>query len=138
MFVWQVRARAALAAYAQEGGGALIGRAVDDAQRIEKENLPWGRMIATFIRACIALARRDRDTALALFTKTQDAALDLNMALVAAAATYRRGQLIGGNEGGKIVRSQSKWMIAQGIKNPERATAMLAPGIPSRESPLGR
>jgi hypothetical protein len=128
MFLWQVRARAALAAHVQKPNPSLVNRAADDAERLEKEDLPWGRMIATFIRACIALARREWDPALVLYTKTRRAALDSNMALVAATAAYRQGQLIGGEQGAALIRSNAEWMIAQGIKNPERATAMLAPG----------
>jgi hypothetical protein len=49
------------------------------------------------------------------------------MALYAAAARRRRGELIGGDEGQVLVEEIEAWMKEQRIKNPSRMTAMLAP-----------
>jgi hypothetical protein len=40
----------------------------------------------------------------------------------------RRGELLGGDEGHALLEQANLWMANQGIKNPLRITAMLAPG----------
>ena len=50
------------------------------------------------------------------------------MSLYAAAARRCRGLIIGGAEGATLVSEADAWMRNEGIRNPERMTAMLAPG----------
>ena len=50
------------------------------------------------------------------------------MALYAAAARRCRGVLLGGEEGRVLVEAADAWMRDERIRNPERMTAMLAPG----------
>ena len=50
------------------------------------------------------------------------------MALHAAASRRCRGLLLGGEEGRALVQSADAWMANERILNPERMTAMLAPG----------
>jgi hypothetical protein len=52
------------------------------------------------------------------------------MRLYAAAARRRLGRLIGGDAGKALLVEADTWMASQGIKNPARMTAMLAPGFP--------
>jgi len=51
----------------------------------------------------------------------------LEMALFAATARRRRGEIIGGEEGRSLVRASVACMIEQRIRNPERMAGMLAP-----------
>ena len=46
----------------------------------------------------------------------------------AAAAKRRLGQLIGGAEGDALIAASDAWMQEQEVANPQRLTAMLAPG----------
>jgi len=50
------------------------------------------------------------------------------MALMAAAAARRLGVLLGGDEGAAEVARSDGWMVAQGVRDPERLTRVLAPG----------
>ncbi len=43
-------------------------------------------------------------------------------------ATRRRGELTGGGEGRVLVDRADAWLIAQGVRDPARAVAMLTPG----------
>lgn len=45
-----------------------------------------------------------------------------------AAARRRRGELAGGPEGRRLIEEADRWMLAQGVRNPVRMTAMVAPG----------
>jgi hypothetical protein len=47
---------------------------------------------------------------------------------LAAAAQYRRGGLIGGDEGRALASAASAWMQDQKIVNPARMADLLAPG----------
>ena len=46
----------------------------------------------------------------------------------AAAARRCQGLLVGDADGGVLVAEADTWMKNEGIRNPERMTAMLAPG----------
>ncbi len=65
---------------------------------------------------------------LALTEAAENAFRSAGMALHEAVARRRRGQVLGGTRGRELVESADAWMAAQKIKNPERLSAMLAPG----------
>ena len=124
-----LRARSALAFVAQERGSASLLRIAErDARMIEKENMPWGNAFARQIRAGIAAARGETAKAIEFAASAEASFEAVDMALYAAATRRRRGQLIGGDEGRKLVEEAETWMAGQKIKNPDRMTDMLAPG----------
>jgi len=45
------------------------------------------------------------------------------------AARRRLGSLLGGDEGARSIAAAESWMSAQGVKDPARMTAMIAPGF---------
>jgi hypothetical protein len=51
------------------------------------------------------------------------------MALHAAAARHELGLLIGGEEGGALVREAEETMKTRGVVVPSRYAAMLVPGL---------
>ena len=73
-------------------------------------------------------ARGDASRAVPLLESAETGLAAAEMALHAAAARRRRGELIGGETGRALVCAAEAWMAGQGIKSPERMTAMLAPG----------
>lgn len=54
----------------------------------------------------------------------------VEMRLHAAIARRQLGRLLGGDEGHALVEETDQWMAGQGIKNPARMAALLAPGFP--------
>ncbi len=50
-----------------------------------------------------------------------------DMALHAACARRRQGEVLGGEAGRGLVARADAWMTEQKIRNPERMAAMLAP-----------
>jgi eukaryotic-like serine/threonine-protein kinase len=124
------RARAALGA-AVVGGDReeLIAEARHAAKRLAHERMPWSLAFAALARAGAHAADgapdaslAELDTAIATF----DAA---HMALYAAVARLRKGELLGGDEGLALIAGAAAWMRAEGIVRPDRVTAMLAPGF---------
>ena len=78
--------------------------------------------------AGVSVARRRPHEACRLLVAAETAFATLDMQLHAAAARRRRGQLVGGDEGRKLMADADAWMIGQSICNPARMTGMLTPG----------
>ena len=126
-----LRARAGIAV----AGGAErrsspdhLSSAEADARRIERERTPWGDALARLLRAGIASVRGDRTAALDYASAAERELSVADMALHAAAARRRRGQLEPGKDGDALVAAADGWMASQGIRKPAGMAAMLAPG----------
>jgi len=127
----QLRARAALM-LAVSGGGdrkALLRAAAQDAGKIEKERARWSTPLAALVRAGVAAAEGDAARALGLLDAAAAGCEAADMALFAAAARYRRGQILGGDEGRALRDQADAWMAGEGVFNRERMVNMLAPGF---------
>jgi hypothetical protein len=99
-----------------------------DARRIRREKTQWGDPLATLLCGGIASLRGEREKALESLTSAEAGFDAANMALYAAAARRCRGLVLGGDEGRALVEAADAWMRGERIQNPERMTAMLAPG----------
>jgi dienelactone hydrolase len=110
-----MRGRAALAAAADDP--SLLREAAAAAARLDKERTSWATALARLLRAGIA-AREKRD---ALVEQHLAAAAELfaqeKMQLFAAVARRRSDP------------AADVWMASQRIRNPERLSAVLAPGV---------
>jgi hypothetical protein len=136
------RARAALAlacdgAVDEAERRKLLRMAERDAARMKWHRMPWGDALANLTQAGIAGARGNRTGAMSLLRAAEAGFEATDMALYAAAARRRRGQLTEGKDGRSLVDAVGLWMAGQNIRNPERMTAMLAPGDWNGGSRLG-
>ena len=126
------RARRRLAMAAQTTNAAerddLLRGAEGHARVILGERTHWGGPLALLLRAGVAATRGETSRAGPLLESAEAGLMAAEMALHAAAARRRRGELIGGEAGRGLVAAADAWMAGQSIKNPERMTAMLAPG----------
>ena len=127
---WHVRGAAALAAArAAAAPQRFLAEAEKAASRIERERMAWAAPLAGLLRAGVAALRGDDAAAV---TRLEVAIVELEraeMALFAAAARRRRGQLVGGEGGRAQVAEADAWMRAHGVRNPARMAAMLAAGF---------
>ncbi len=73
--------------------------------------------------------RGDEAGALAAATSAAGALTTGGMCLHAAAARRRQGELLGGDGGRALVANASGWMQGQGKRDPDRITALYAPGF---------
>lgn len=97
-------------------------------KRIEQEKMAWGNALAGLIRAGLASIRRDTKKAIESLAAAEVAFEVAEMALYAAVARHCRGQLMNNEQGKELTEDAVNWMTKQGIKNPTRMIAMLAPG----------
>jgi hypothetical protein len=107
---------------------ALLGLATRDIRRIEKENAPWSNPLALLLSAGVASLRAQKEMVLDRLALAHAGFEQADMVLYTAAARRCRGILVGGEEGASLVAEADAWMTNEGIRNPERMTAMLAPG----------
>jgi hypothetical protein len=126
----RARRRLAMAAQAPNRGerDELLRGVEGHARTILRERTQWGDSLALLVRAGAAATRGEGEPALRLLQSAEAGFDAAAMALHAAAARRRHGEIVGGDAGRDLVRSADVWMDGQGIKAPERMTAMLAPG----------
>ncbi|MEO5729831.1 MAG: serine/threonine-protein kinase PknK, partial [Byssovorax sp.] len=127
-----LRARAALLLATQRPSQrkAMLKSALADAVKIEKEEMPWSSPLAALLRAGAASIDGAKGRALLLLQEAITGLESADMALYAAAARYRRGNLLGGDEGQRIAEAADQWLAKQGVVNRPRMVGMLAPGFP--------
>jgi hypothetical protein len=126
----RARRRLALAGQASDVDEAatLLRGAERHARAMLGQKTRWGDALAHLLRAGAAATRGDHDRSLRLLESAEAGFAAADMALHAAAARRRRGELLGGDTGRALVTTADAWMAQQSIKRPERMTAMLAPG----------
>jgi serine/threonine protein kinase len=124
------RARSALAAAVAGGDRPKLARAVErDARRLAREQVGFTSALALLCRAGAAAVRGDTEQSVALLAEAGPALEGADMRLWAAAAHYRRGQLVGGDEGATLCATAEQVMRAEDIVNPAAMVGMLAPGF---------
>ncbi len=124
-----LRARLALASAFGRDRNERLRIAGNCADRIAREDMPWSNPLANFTYA--ALAKQSGDTARAeeLTKQAVDGFEAADMALYAAAARRRLGELRGGDEGRELIAQSEEWMSKQQIKNSVAVTNLMAPGF---------
>ena len=111
---------------------AMLRAAEGYARRLDRLRVPWASAHAISTRAGASMVRGDTETARRQLIAAVDAFDNVSMGIYAAAARRHLGNLIGGDEGRALVATADAWMIGQGITNPARMAAGIAPGFAER------
>jgi serine/threonine protein kinase len=128
----EVRARAALAVAARTGSPEALAEAGRLAKDLDRERAPWADAYASLTRAGVACCEGERTSAVLQLQRAESEFEGAEMALHAAVARRRRGEIVGGAEGDAAVRDAEAYLSAQGVKEPARFMWMLAPfGAPA-------
>jgi tRNA A-37 threonylcarbamoyl transferase component Bud32/tetratricopeptide (TPR) repeat protein len=98
------------------------------AQKLEGEGLPMAQFMAGLLRASAAHVLGDDAEAVDALRHEVVRLDESQTMLYAAAAKFRLGTLLYGDEGAEFIRTAEEWMTGQGIQRPDRMTAMLIPG----------
>jgi serine/threonine protein kinase len=126
----ELRGIAALAAAAEQPDPRrLLSEARYDAWLLRREMAPWPLGLARLLRAGLASAGGDLPAARAHAAEAIRHFEGCGMALHAASARRRLGELIGGDEGLRQVAAADAWMGGEGIRNPERMAAVCSPDL---------
>lgn len=133
--IYFTQGRAALLAMSQAGATPERLRLADTAaRRLEKEPDPWLHPFAALLRAGQSALRGDREAATGSWRGAMDAFSRLKLLPFAAAARFRLGQLLGGEEGDRLREEALQQIRELGVRNPARYAASLAPGEPRLRS----
>lgn len=90
--------------------------------------MAWSDPFAQLIRASVAALRGETQAAIAAIASAETGFETTDSGLYAAAARARRGELIGGTEGEKLVAEVDAWMTAQRVAEPARMRMLVVPG----------
>jgi serine/threonine protein kinase len=124
-----LRARLALASATGAERQERLRIAQTCADRIAREDMPWSNPLAQLIHAAIARQEGDASRAAALTKRAVEGFVAAHMALYAATARRRLGELLRGDEGQALVTQSTEWMSHQQIKNPTAVANLMAPGF---------
>ena len=126
-----VRGRLALAVAAKSPGrrAELLNHADKQARLLAKEARSDATVHALLLQAGSAALRGQREAALGLLDGVAEAAREPAMALYAATALYRKGELLGGDAGPAVTEQACATMRTRGVAAPGRWAALYAPGF---------
>lgn len=123
-----LRARCAMAEAKATGDTKLLDVATKSARKIKREKKPWALAISKLVEAGVTAIRGDAGAA-KLFDTAEQALTAADMHLYAAAAKYRRGQLLGNDEGKILEVNAISELATLGAHNPHRISDMIVPGV---------
>lgn len=89
----------------------------------------WAMPLAQMMRASAASLRGDAASAAASLRSAVDGFDRAGMKLYAAAARWRLGAILGGDEGSALIETARGYMGSQGVKVPQKMLDLLAPGM---------
>jgi serine/threonine protein kinase/tetratricopeptide (TPR) repeat protein len=122
------------AAVASAGNGAeelrrsRLKEARGIVRRLEREAMGWTAPLASLVRAATANAEGDAAGAAAALREAIDLATAADMSTHAWCARRQLGQLVGGEEGERLVAQADTAMRAEGVRAPARMATMFVPG----------
>lgn len=133
--IYFTQGRAALLAMGQAGATPERLRLADNAaRRLEEETDAWFHPFAELLRAGQSAWQGDIEAATGSWRRAMDAFSRLKLLPFAAAARFRLGQFLGGEEGDRLRGEALEQIRELGVRNPARYAASLAPGEPRPRS----
>jgi len=121
------------AARAASGEGRRKLRAtLAAARRLVKLDRPHTLVTAALLRGGVEHQRGNLGPALEQLLRAEELASRSGLGIMAAAARYRRGQLLGGTYGRQLIDSVDGWARGEGIRCPDKLMRMYAPGFDAR------
>jgi hypothetical protein len=127
-----LRGRCTLALAALSSGKErvdLLHRVLVDAKLLSAENMRNSTPQADLLKAGVSAVRGEAEATRLHLERAITGFDRADMMAYSSAARRRLGELLGGDEGRALVDRANSWQQAQAIRNPERFTALFAPGF---------
>ncbi|MBI4510802.1 MAG: AAA family ATPase [Deltaproteobacteria bacterium] len=99
------------------------------ARALEKEDVAYPRVWAKLLRAAVSFQSGDMPSSSKALREAAILAEENDMLLLAAAAKYREGVLLGGTDGMALKEQAERWLEEEGVKSPEHLLDVVAPGF---------
>ncbi len=99
------------------------------AKLLEKEGQDYATVMASLVRAAIAVRKGDPQQAKTLLESAIPLAKSADMFLHAAIAERRLGEMLSGDEGQALIAQGTDWLSHAGIENVNSVTDLFAPGF---------
>jgi hypothetical protein len=130
-----IRARSVVCAALEERSSEkrrdLLHLAERECRAIRLQGAPWGAVLAGFIEAGSESLLGKSERAIGTLRRTEIAADTTGMLMHSAVARRSLGLLMGGDAGRQLVASGDAILREEGVTNPERLAAVIAPGVQS-------
>ncbi len=97
-------------------------------RRIVGHARPFGGVCAALLRAGVASASGDEESAVSALRDAIDQGERTSMKLCTATARHALGVRLGGDEGAALRNEASKWMVSQHVRAPEKLMSLILPG----------
>jgi hypothetical protein len=111
------------------GHDAGLAEARRVAAQLGREKTSYGTVWGAMLRAACAHRRKKGAEAITALRQAIVAADGAGMLLCAHASRRRLGEIQGGDEGARLGAEANAWMEREGVKNPSRLMAVIAPGF---------
>lgn len=105
----------------------LISIAEKHVAKMQREKAAWGNAFASLIKAGLASLQDNKKETIRQLIEAEVDFENIKMELYLAATRYRRGQIMGNEQGKALTQSAEEWMQSQKIKVPEKVVNMLVP-----------
>lgn len=106
------------------------------ADRLEREGLPWSDALSVLVRASLAASEGRTAAAIAGFEQAAARFESREMKVAAAVARRRRGELLAGDEGKRLVDEADRLLRDEQVLRPDLMALVHAP--PCHAAPAGR
>jgi eukaryotic-like serine/threonine-protein kinase len=106
----------------------LLGRARRGVRRVARVPYALARLTALQIEGCLAAALGRDEEALAMLAAAEEEGTSLGLDLSLASVRRLRGVILGGDEGAALRAEADAEMVARGVRDPARMTALWSPG----------
>jgi eukaryotic-like serine/threonine-protein kinase len=107
----------------------LIGEAEEMSARLFREEANYASIWGMLLQAAAFTHRKKKQEALYLLHQTIRYASAQDFPLCAAVSRRRQGELLGGDDGARLIKLSETWMHSQEIANPARMSEIFAPGF---------
>jgi serine/threonine protein kinase len=126
--VW-LRGRVLLVGSAISSNAPVLEAVSRLSTKLAKEQVGYARVWGLLLGATVAYQRRAVDDAHARLSAAIELSDANRLALLAACARMRLGQLCGGSEGAALCAEGEAWMASENIRNPVRMLEVVTPGF---------